>query len=133
MASPPIPEVLLLKRSFCNTTQQFLSYAHFVSNPVIRINLDVKVVFCVKKVFYKYYMLCIYHVPGICNLCLTTVWTAATLATYINGLPQNLSLSLPNWKIVSLKNSLLKILNVFLSVCYTQFLKSLGSHSRKLW
>lgn len=78
-------------------------------------------------------MLCIYHVPGICNLCLTTVWTAATLATYINGLPQNLPLSLPNWKIVSLKNSLLKILNVFLSVCYTQFLKSLGSHSRKLW
>lgn len=52
----------------------------------------------VKEVFYKYYKLYIYLVPGLCNLCLTTVWTAATIATYINGLPQNLSLSLPTWK-----------------------------------
>lgn len=90
----------------------------------------------VKEVFYKYYKLYIYHVPGICSLCLTTVWTATTLTTYINGLqedlPQNLLLSLPTWNNRVIKNLLLKILNDFLSVCYAKFLKSLGSHSKKL-
>lgn len=74
----------------------------------------------VLTVFYEYYKLYIYHVPGICNLCRTTVWSATTLSTYIIGLqddlPQNLSLSLPNWKNRVIKNFLLQILNDFLSV-----------------
>lgn len=76
-----------------------------------------------KRSFISIISCIIYHVPGICSLCLTTVGTATTLTTYINDLPQNLSLSLPKWKIMSLKNLLLKILNGLCPVLMPSFLK----------